>query len=198
MARSYDIAILSQKVEQLEGSIKANDVIANPTGAATASLEKVQVDGTIYSIPTTSNDIAYDSDTTVTQAINEQDLNISDKFTLNTSTYSSLTGTVNAYYNRKTHKVYGTFGARATEAIPTTAEYFNIDSDYRPTETTNIPALVIITSNNVPSIYKVVIGTDGSIKQDLSGDSRGIYAYFEYYITGSSNRSTKKKSKKEE
>lgn len=51
MARSYDIAILSQKVEQIEGSIKANDVVANPTGEATDALEKVQIDGTIYSLP---------------------------------------------------------------------------------------------------------------------------------------------------
>lgn len=50
MARSYDIAILSQKVEQIEGSIKANDVVANPTGEATADLSKVQIDGTIYGV----------------------------------------------------------------------------------------------------------------------------------------------------
>ena len=50
MARSYDIAILSQKVEQIEGSIKANDVVANPEGEATADLSKVQIDGTIYGV----------------------------------------------------------------------------------------------------------------------------------------------------
>ena len=50
MARSYDIAILSQKVEQMEGSIKANDVIANPTGETTADLTAVQIDGTKYKV----------------------------------------------------------------------------------------------------------------------------------------------------
>lgn len=55
MARSYDIAILAQKVEQMEGSIKANDVIANPTGDATADLAKVQIDGTKYNIKSMTN-----------------------------------------------------------------------------------------------------------------------------------------------
>lgn len=50
MSRSYDIAILSQKVEQMEGSIKANDVVANPTGDTSAELKTVQIDGTKYSI----------------------------------------------------------------------------------------------------------------------------------------------------
>lgn len=50
MARSYDIAILSQKVEQMEGKIVANDVIANPTGDTTADLTKVQIDGTKYKV----------------------------------------------------------------------------------------------------------------------------------------------------
>ena len=51
MARSYDIAILSQKVEQIEGSIKANDVIANPAGETTADLSAIGIDGSNYNIP---------------------------------------------------------------------------------------------------------------------------------------------------
>ena len=70
MARSYDIAILSQKVEQLEGSIKANDVIANPTGETTGDLHSIQVDGVKLNVPHTADDIAYDSNTSVKNKIN--------------------------------------------------------------------------------------------------------------------------------
>ena len=160
---TWNPAQLNQRINELEAKVKAADVEANPAGEATGTLSTIGIEGSVYTV-------------------NEKDLNISDKFVLNTATYSSLTGTVNAFYDKKTNKVYGSFGARATEAIPTTAEYFTIDSAYRPTATTNIPALIIISQNNVPTIYTVIIGTDGSIKQDLSGDSRGIYAYFEYYI----------------
>lgn len=58
MARSYDIAILSQKVEQLEGREAGTNVIANPEEAATSTLEKVQISETIYSIPGIYDDIA--------------------------------------------------------------------------------------------------------------------------------------------
>lgn len=70
MARSYDIAILSQKVEQMEGSIKANDVIANPSGETTGDLTSIQIDGVKLNVPHTANKISF-GESTVDAALND-------------------------------------------------------------------------------------------------------------------------------
>ena len=73
MARSYDIAILSQKVEQMEGQIAGNDVIANPSGTATTLLKKIGIDGTNYNVPHTAAQIDYDSSTSTKTKIDNID-----------------------------------------------------------------------------------------------------------------------------
>ena len=50
MIDSWNAAKLNERISQVESKIQANDVIANPEGAATASLSKVSVDGTIYDL----------------------------------------------------------------------------------------------------------------------------------------------------
>ena len=49
MIDSWNAAKLNERINQVEQKIQANDVIANPTGDATAELNKISIDGTIYS-----------------------------------------------------------------------------------------------------------------------------------------------------
>ena len=56
---TWNPAQLNQRINELEAKVKAADVEANPTGEATEALEKVSIDGNIYSIPTTAEDITY-------------------------------------------------------------------------------------------------------------------------------------------
>ena len=48
MIDSWNAAKLNERINQVEKKIQANDVIANPTGAATVDLSKVSIDGTVY------------------------------------------------------------------------------------------------------------------------------------------------------
>lgn len=50
MIDSWNAAQLNERIDQVEKKIRANDVIANPTGAATADLGKVSIDGDIYGV----------------------------------------------------------------------------------------------------------------------------------------------------
>ena len=50
MIDSWNAAKLNERINQVESKIQANDVIANPTGAATEDLTKVSIDGTIYDL----------------------------------------------------------------------------------------------------------------------------------------------------
>ena len=64
MINTWNPAEISDKLNQLEGQIKANDVIANPEGEATEALTKVEIDGDIYSVQevaTTAEDVSYDN-----------------------------------------------------------------------------------------------------------------------------------------
>ena len=48
MIDSWNAAKLNERITQVEKKIQANDVIANPTGAATEDLSKISIDGTVY------------------------------------------------------------------------------------------------------------------------------------------------------
>ena len=48
MIDSWNAAKLNERINQVEQKIQANDVIANPTGAATSDLSKISIDGTVY------------------------------------------------------------------------------------------------------------------------------------------------------
>ena len=63
MINTWNPAEISDKLNQLEGQIQANDVIANPTGEATETLTKIGIDGDIYSFTaeTTAADVSYDN-----------------------------------------------------------------------------------------------------------------------------------------
>lgn len=63
MINTWNPAEISDKLNQLEGQIQANDVIANPTGEATETLTKIGIDGDIYSFTATveADDIPYDN-----------------------------------------------------------------------------------------------------------------------------------------
>lgn len=63
MINTWNPAEISDKLNQLEGQIQANDVIANPTGEATETLTKIGIDGDIYSFTaeTTASDVSYDN-----------------------------------------------------------------------------------------------------------------------------------------
>lgn len=50
MIDSWNAAKLNERITQVEKKIQAEDVIANPTGAATDALEKISIDGDIYSV----------------------------------------------------------------------------------------------------------------------------------------------------
>lgn len=50
MIDSWNAAKLNERITQVEKKIQSNDVIANPTGTATDTLEKISIDGDIYSI----------------------------------------------------------------------------------------------------------------------------------------------------
>lgn len=50
MIDSWNAAQLNERIDQVEKKIQSNDVIANPTGEATADLSKISIDGTVYSI----------------------------------------------------------------------------------------------------------------------------------------------------
>ncbi len=50
MVGSTNPRIMADNIRKLEGKIKANDVVANPTGDTTADLTKIEIDGVKYSI----------------------------------------------------------------------------------------------------------------------------------------------------
>ena len=63
MVDSTNPRIMADNIRNLEGKIKANDVVANPTGDITAELTKVEIDGVKYAIvgETTAEDVSYDN-----------------------------------------------------------------------------------------------------------------------------------------
>lgn len=71
MIDSWNAAKLNERITQVEKKIQAKDVIANPTGEATAALGKISIDGVLYNIPNSdivfvtldNTDFIYDSDT---------------------------------------------------------------------------------------------------------------------------------------
>lgn len=75
MINTWNPAEISDKLNQLEGQIKANDVIANPTGEATETLTKIEIDGDIYSFTaeTTAADVSYDNTSSGLTADDVQD-----------------------------------------------------------------------------------------------------------------------------
>ena len=125
--------------------------------------------------------VAYGSGN-VEQALEETPTDISDKFVLNTTQFSSLRGTCKAFYDKKTKRVWGTLSADSTENIGQTQGYFTIASDYRPSaNVSNIPMQVRMSDDRM-ICYFGNITTGGLVRQDLTSASRGIYAYFEYYL----------------
>ena len=75
MINTWNPAEISDKLNQLEGQIQANDVIANPTGEATETLTKIGIDGDIYSFTaeTTAADVSYDNTSSGLTADDVQD-----------------------------------------------------------------------------------------------------------------------------
>lgn len=75
MINTWNPAEISDKLNQLEGQIKANDVIANPTGEATETLTKIEIDGDIYSFTaaTSAADVSYDNTSSDLEADDVQD-----------------------------------------------------------------------------------------------------------------------------
>jgi len=129
-----------------------------------------------------ADNIPYDSNTSVKEAIDEKPTDISDKFVLNTTQFSSLSGTCKAFYDKKTKRVWGSLSARSTENIGQTQAYFTIASEYRPSaNVSNIPMQVGLSDDRM-LYYFGNITTGGLVRQDLTSASRGIYAYFEYYL----------------
>lgn len=101
MINTWNPAEISDKLNQLEGQIQANDVIANPTGEATETLTKIGIDGDIYSFTaeTTAEDVSYDNTDSgltaddVQEAIDELDTTIG---TIPVIVRDTYTGTTNA------------------------------------------------------------------------------------------------------
>ena len=75
MINTWNPAELNQKINQLEATIKAQDVEANPTGEATETLTKIGIDGDIYSFTaeTTAADVSYDNTSSDLTADDVQD-----------------------------------------------------------------------------------------------------------------------------
>ena len=72
MIDSWNAAKLNERITQVEKKIIANDVSANPTGAATAELEKVSIDGTVYSIlpvPEDPTELYFDGTNWITKTL---------------------------------------------------------------------------------------------------------------------------------
>ena len=63
MVDSTNPRIMADNIRKLEVKIKANDVVANPTGDTTADLTKIEIDGIKYAIvgETTAEDVSYDN-----------------------------------------------------------------------------------------------------------------------------------------
>lgn len=75
MINTWNPAELNQKINQLEATIIAQDVEANPTGEATGTLTKVGIDGTIYALndETTAAKVSYDNTSSGMTADDVQD-----------------------------------------------------------------------------------------------------------------------------
>lgn len=184
MINNQNIAVLSEKVAALEAAIK-NAGIELPKVTEADDGKTLQViDGAWATgglIPTTSDEIDYDEDTTVTEAFDEPPLDISNAFTLNTAEYETLEGTIRAFYDRKTKCVRGSFFARVTTgAIAINHGMYNISSDYRPVSDITIP--LVIKVGDAVSFYSGAIKSTGLISQTLSNSATGAFGSFEYYL----------------
>lgn len=171
-------AINGTRVTLMSNEADASSVYFDNTGT---TLTSSNVENALKEL-NDSNNIKYDVNTSVKDAIDEQPVNISSHFTLNTSQFTSLIGSCKAFYDRRTRRIWGSFAANATETIDTTSAYFTISSDYRPNvNITQIP-MTIRLSDNKTYFYYGTITTSGEIKQAYASLSTGIYGYFEYYI----------------
>ena len=114
---------------------------------------------------------------------NEQPLDISSSFVLNTADFSDLQGSCKVYYDEKTKRVWGTISAYSTTStLGLTQAYFNIsDSKYRPSSNVVFP-MIVKTSGDAISFYSGTIVSAGGIRQNLSSATKGIYSTFEYYL----------------
>ena len=185
MINNQNIAVLSEKVAALEAAIKnAGIELPEVTGADNGKTLQVVAGkwATGGKIPTNSDDIDYDEDTTVTEAINEPALDISNVFTLNTAEYETMEGAIRAFYDRKTKCVRGTFFARVTTgAIAINHAMFTVSSDYRPASDVTIPLSLKV--GDAVSFYSGTIKSTGMITQSLSNNATAAYGSFEYYLS---------------
>ena len=79
------------------------------------------------------------------------------------------TGTVRVY-----------FTARFSSTVGSNVSMFSIPSGYRPPS--DVAAVCIVIANNVPIAGHATIGTDGTIKQGLTGYCGGITGFAEYQV----------------
>ena len=180
MARSYDIAILSQKVEQMEGKIVANDVIANPTGETSADLTAVQIDGTKYKVSNVAANPAGDATGALTKVtINGTTLDIKD-LSIQYDDVLVTTGTTkisDLYY-------YGQASIDTSKGVPVATVASYVDSNY-PTFCQICPG-----GTGLPDVVRVF-----STGSEVNVTIRILYykttSYLEQTIT--STRSRKKK-----
>ena len=130
-----------------------------------------------------ASNLPYSSTQSTKQAIDEQPLDISSSFELNTAEFSDLQGISKVFYDKKQKKVWGIVSAYATtSALGLTQAYFNItNSNYRPSSNVIIP-MIVKASTDVISFYSGTIVSAGGIRQNLTGSSKAIYSSFEYYL----------------
>ena len=98
MMNTWNPAELNQKINQLEATVKAQDVEANPTGEATDTLTKVGIDGTVYSFTATTSaaDVSYTNTTSGLTADDVQDAIDELKTLTSPIEMVELTGTTNS------------------------------------------------------------------------------------------------------
>lgn len=129
-----------------------------------------------------ASNLPYSSTQSVKEAIDEQPLDISSSFVLNTAEFSDLDGSCAAFYDKKTKRVWGNLCAYSTTStLSQTQAYFKISNTaYRPSSTKKFSGIIRTASNIL--FYQCDIGSDGRIMQKLTGTSSGIYGSFEYYL----------------
>ena len=194
MINNQNIAALSEKVAALEAAIK-NAGIELPSVTTDDNGKTLQVVAGKWDkgmiIPELPDVTASDNGKVLQVVegawatgddIEETPIDISSSFVLNTTDFNDLSGTIKAFYDEKTKRVWGNISAyTAASQITTSQTYCTVSSPYRPTSQTTFAAMVR-TDTNAMVPYYGSISTDGELKQAATNKSTGIYGYFEYYL----------------
>lgn len=102
-------------------------------------------------------------------------------FTCTTNTHAVERGECKGVYDPNSHIVHiEGYVSNVTNAIATSATLFTIPNDYRPSSGITVPAIHSV--NSALSIYFITFGSDGTIKQSVSNNTKGVYFSTEYVI----------------